>query len=562
MTLERGRGLARSSIFALLPFVALAVTPGAGAQTADPERSNGPPAMPAREFVDPGAATDPEIPGDAQSGQVGADEGQPIGPPAMPTREYLEAAGFGAPPEAPSGRAEVVEASPDAAVDAATPDPSGADPTAALDPSIEGPPDPTGDGADAPAVLSELVEALPEELANGGEAGPEGGVNAFTEGLPEQVIEGEAADLPAMQNDALDVLPDAIAGQAGDVVPQDVLADEPTEIAAADVPEPAVPQPAVPEPAVPDVQGAPQQGGAAASGAGQIVFEAFDVEELATRLYRIPARAGETPEDVSAALDVIGAGQDNWITLSPDGGWLLLGTQRFDPTCSGWPCLAVAPADLSAVEVIRSGLDPVHPTGRGAVASGGGLIVFPGTGGPHDTDLWAVTRAGDAWSDPLLITGASPFTYNETPAIDPTGERLVFDCGDAPIGLGGTAICEIGTDGSGFRVVITPQDAPGGVEPGGAHHNAAYAPDGSIVFESQWGYSLWRLAEGGSPEPVSPTFDGDSGPCVLADGRIASLWPRRPESGGNYELKVMTPDGAFYAMLLTDVHIDDIGCGG
>ena len=46
--------------------------------------------------------------------------------------------------------------------------------------------------------------------------------------------------------------------------------------------------------------------------------------------------------------------------------------------------------------------------------------------------------------------------------------------------------------------------------------------------------------------PVS-AYSGDGAPCVLADGRVASLWPGRPGGSGIYELKVMTPDGATIA---------------
>ncbi len=51
-------------------------------------------------------------------------------------------------------------------------------------------------------------------------------------------------------------------------------------------------------------------------------------------------------------------------------------------------------------------------------------------------------------------------------------------------------------------------------------------------------------------------------PCVLSDGRIASLWRERPGSHNRRELKIMTPDGAAYAMLVIGVDIEQIGCGG
>jgi hypothetical protein len=126
----------------------------------------------------------------------------------------------------------------------------------------------------------------------------------------------------------------------------------------------------------------------------------------------------------------------------------------------------------------------------------------------------------------------------------------------------GTAIREAGTAGSGFRVVATPDDAPPGLTPGAALHHPDYGSDGSIVFQASWNGGIWVISsEGAAPEPAG-AFSGDSSPCMLADGRIASLWPGRPGNTGLYELKVMTPDGSSYVMLVTDTPIEDIGCGG
>jgi hypothetical protein len=58
-------------------------------------------------------------------------------------------------------------------------------------------------------------------------------------------------------------------------------------------------------------------------------------------VYRLAAEEGAEPEDISAALDTLAPGADEWLNLSPGGDWLLLSTERFDPQCEGWPCLAV-----------------------------------------------------------------------------------------------------------------------------------------------------------------------------------------------------------------------------
>jgi hypothetical protein len=110
---------------------------------------------------------------------------------------------------------------------------------------------------------------------------------------------------------------------------------------------------------------------------------------------------------------------------------------------------------------------------------------------------------------------------------------------------------------------VTPDDAPAGTTLGGAHHHPDYAPDGAIVFESRWSDTVWRVQSGApEPEQVSSAFPNDGSPFVLADRRVASIWLGRPDNSGQRELKVMTPDGAGYAMIVTGVDVEDIGCGG
>src|SRR5690606_23561496 len=142
---------------------------------------------------------------------------------------------------------------------------------------------------------------------------------------------------------------------------------------------------------------------------------------------------GAEPEDLSLALDALGpSAPDEWVGISPDGEWLLLGTERFDPGCAGWPCLAVVPADLASAEVVRIGGEPVHPANFGAVAAGGGAIVFPADGGPHALDLWAIAREGDGWGAPVLLTGESGFAFHDVPAFAADGSRILFNCGHQP----------------------------------------------------------------------------------------------------------------------------------
>ncbi|MBN2548653.1 MAG: hypothetical protein JXB15_05830, partial [Anaerolineales bacterium] len=122
-------------------------------------------------------------------------------------------------------------------------------------------------------------------------------------------------------------------------------------------------------------------------------------------------------------------------------------------------------------------------------------------------------------------------------------------------------------DGSGFRVVLTPEQGPDGGSQN-ALHSPHQAPDGSLVFESDWGGGelLWRLPAGGSaPALIRPDLTNDNTPCVLPDGRIASLWLNRPGNpAGVHEIKVMAADGSAYFMALVDEDVVDLGlgCGG
>ena len=281
-------------------------------------------------------------------------------------------------------------------------------------------------------------------------------------------------------------------------------------------------------------------------------------------LYRIAASENATPENISAALDALSPRQPDYgLNISPDGQWLVLRTERFDPDCQGWACLALVKGDLSAGWAVRSQGALVRPAEFCAVASGGELIVYPGKDGPHSMDLFAIRKQGDDWSAPVLLTGASPYAYHELPAISDDGAKVVFNVNQEPYALEGSMVAEVGTDGNGFRVITTPADSPAGLPNTGSLHGPDYAPDGSIVVESDWqGEQIWRVgAGGGTPSLVTNLFHNDNSPCVLPDGRIASLWMNRPGASGIHELKVMNADGSGHFMVLIDVDILDAGMG-
>ena len=296
------------------------------------------------------------------------------------------------------------------------------------------------------------------------------------------------------------------------------------------------------------------------AGSGHITYT------LDGQVYRIKAEEGATPENISQALESLSplpsGGEDEHLNISPDGKWLVLETERFDNDCAGWSCLAVVAGDLSTGDVIRANGTELHANGFPAIASGGNLVVY-GDNGSHSMDLWAVTRSsGSEWGAPVDLTASSSYAYNYWPAINKDGTKMVFNCTNE-LYSGAGCICEVGTDGTGFRVVLTPADSPAGLPDTGDLHSPDYAPDGSIVFEADWdGEHIWRLPAGATePVKIPDAFTNDNSPCVFPDGSISSLWLNRPGGLGYHELKMMTADGTSYSTLLTDIDVTDIGLG-
>ena len=121
-------------------------------------------------------------------------------------------------------------------------------------------------------------------------------------------------------------------------------------------------------------------------GAGIITYTLADGHVYRTTVGEIPLI-----ENISLALDELAPGADEWLNISPDGAWLLLSTERFDPECAGWACLVLLTANLEAVHVLTlPDGSPIHASGFSAVASGGEGVVYTADGGPHALDLWIV----------------------------------------------------------------------------------------------------------------------------------------------------------------------------
>jgi hypothetical protein len=281
------------------------------------------------------------------------------------------------------------------------------------------------------------------------------------------------------------------------------------------------------------------------------------------QIFRSTLAATVTTENVSAALNNLSAGGDEWASSSPDGEWLVMETTRFNAECDGWACLAVVKGDFSEGDVVTIDGTIVHGDDLSAIASGGNRVVYPMSGGPHDKDLYVINKTSGIWSTPVLLTGSSTSTFNLQPAISADGSKVVFDCGEDPYGQPPTSICEVKTDGTGFRVVWTPeqggQDAPGRSDV--ALHHPDYFSDGSIVFEADWtGEQIWRLSGSGPPTRIAGQYSNDNSPCVMANDCIVSVWLERPGNPeGKHEIKVTDAEGGSFSMVRQDIDITDTG---
>ncbi len=220
-------------------------------------------------------------------------------------------------------------------------------------------------------------------------------------------------------------------------------------------------------------------------------------------------------------------------------------------------------ADFSSGGAVSIGGQTVHPEGSiSAVSNNGDLVVYATQDGPHATDLYASVRTNGVWGAATLLTGSSTYNWHSMPALSVDASTVLFDC-DSDQSNVGEAVCEVHTDGTGFRVVLTPADGPGPQY--NPLHSPDYASDGSIAFEGDWdGETVWRLPAGVTTPVKVGGHNNDNSPCVLPDGSIASLWMDRPGGPSTHELKVMRADGSSYFMVLTGVDIYDvgIGCGG
>ncbi|MCA9494950.1 MAG: hypothetical protein KC621_33715, partial [Myxococcales bacterium] len=166
------------------------------------------------------------------------------------------------------------------------------------------------------------------------------------------------------------------------------------------------------------------------------------------------------------------------VNVAPDSSAFAVLTERFHGDCAGWPCLAVVTADATEADVVAPPSGVAHPMDF-AVGPDGDRVVYS----DDDRVLWTSVRSDGAWSEPEALSAASTYAYAWRPALSADGSSVLFDCGDELFPA--EAICEVGTDGTGFRVVVTNDAGPQGSSGPGVHH-PDYAPDGSIVFEAEY----------------------------------------------------------------------------
>ncbi len=283
-------------------------------------------------------------------------------------------------------------------------------------------------------------------------------------------------------------------------------------------------------------------------------------------VYRINAQASATPENISSLITPAATrNADRRLNISPNGDWLILETQNLDPLCNGTYCLAVAPSSNPASASLVRAPNPIQDSqGFPAISSDGNLIVYTANGGAHNFDLWAIRKTGNTWAAPVQITQTSSQAFNDQPAISSDGSKVLFDCGSQPFGAGNTSICEIGTNGTGFRVVVSPTNAPSSIANKGPAHHADYLSDGSIAFDASWDTDgIWKIL--GSTVSKVSLENNIVAPCGLMGGKIASLWLERSgNTNGYHELVMTNNNGTNLQTILTGIDIEDIGigCGG
>jgi serine/threonine protein kinase len=253
--------------------------------------------------------------------------------------------------------------------------------------------------------------------------------------------------------------------------------------------------------------------------------------------FQVPLGTDEGPQPISDLLPDAGGLEDLYITISRNGKWALLDTER--EGCKDHSCYVVVNAQQQTLEKVMLGPQTAHGAGSagGAISFDGNTLVLPSDEGPHEVDLWITTRAKIGWNAPVLLTQDSEHAFNEAPKFSVGNGNILFDCHPEVYDPVRGDICEVGVDGTGLRVAVDSSSGPGATKKSHARHGT-YAPDGAIVFEAFWGgfTQVWRQPPDGSePAVLNPLYDGDMSPCVTPEGDVVSVHDN--------QLKVMTLQG-------------------
>jgi hypothetical protein len=277
-----------------------------------------------------------------------------------------------------------------------------------------------------------------------------------------------------------------------------------------------------------------------ATGAGRVLYELPD-----RTVHLVEAVAHGTDVDLSARLHVAGPA-----AISPDGTALVASTDD--------GCLAVSTGDFRKLEKVTSHGVCVAQYAETAHVSGGGTVVVFNASGTHPRDLFLVRRNGsDDWGQPRSLTGSGPYEYNKLPRLNADASAVVYDCSHGAESDEGTNVCEVGLAGGTVRTLLS---AP--LDGWTAFHSPAYRPGGGLVFECHHpGEELVCALPPGAHAPTrltAPGVSNDNSPCVLPDGRVASL-----VDTGIHTLRVVDASGTNPVTVVDRQDILDVGifCG-
>ncbi len=260
-----------------------------------------------------------------------------------------------------------------------------------------------------------------------------------------------------------------------------------------------------------------------------------------SRLFRVSLAGEGAIQEVTPLLDPRFAPDDPYDDASPalsrDGEWMALVTRRGGEI----DAILVAPVrDLGAAELV-TGVE-AHPYFGIVINDAGDRVVFTN----RALELRVLRREAGGWAlAPERLDASSPYAHGIYATLRADQSTVLFTCGDAEWPADDAGFCEVGIDGTGFRVVA----APGFLGPDTLVGGAVPLADGSIVFQGELTAGdpeIFRLPSTGPPAvPFGPPEHEN--PCGLPDGRVLTRWGLslaflRPDGTEERELPVELPD--------------------